>query len=816
MVKEQDQEQTASFVVLPLPPAYAKIKVALLMNLTSLLYKRFGFATFRPNQQAVCEAAASGKDVLLVMPTGAGKSLCYQLPALARGGTALVVSPLIALMDDQATKLSKAGLSVARIHSGLSREESRQACRDYLDGKLNFLFIAPERMRIPGFPEMLARRKPTLIAIDEAHCISAWGHDFRPDYRTLGDYLPALRPAPVVALTATATPTVQRDIVTQLRLASPSLFIHGFRRDNLGIEVVEMPKPQRTAFIQNFLRQPASRPAIVYSPSRKAAEEIAGVLGGRAAAYHAGLDGATRERVQRHFLTGELEVVVATIAFGMGIDKADVRTVIHAALPASVESFYQEIGRAGRDGLPSRTVLLHSFADRKMHDFFLDRDYPASEELSRIGSLLTQEYQEAGSLARRLKMDVEGVLRSAEKLVSQGAAAIDVDGRIRSTGVTGWRSSYDAQVAFRRAQIDRMTAFAEGQGCRMTALVRHFGDTEDGSRPCGQCDVCAPEQASAQPFRKANVQEQHLLHTILRELGSNGRSTGKLFTDLAPALDRKSFDGLLDGLARAGYLTLAADTFLAGDGRQVTYKKAILTHEGRHPEPGDLPVMVRAVADSVSRGKATTGRPLKKTDVPEIPLSAEQTLVAERLRAWRTAEAAKSGKPAFLIFSDKTLTALAATSPATLVSMGQVAGIGPDKLERYGADVLRVIRHQANPGSPPPQVPSGSAGERFHVGRSPASEALQIADAVQLGERGPLLERSLTTEQQQLESRLRSWRQMASEKAGMPQFFVLASATLRDLAIVRPQSIPELRSINGLTLEKIERFGGEILGICRE
>jgi len=185
-------------------------------DLTGLLHRTFGFPAFRINQEAVCRAATDGRDVLLVMPTGAGKSLCYQLPAIARGGTALVISPLIALMDDQAGKLAAAGLKVARIHSGLSREESRQACRDYLDGTLQFLFIAPERMRVPGFPEMLARRKPALIAIDEAHCISAWGHDFRPDYRLLGDYLPALRPSPIIALTATATPAVQKDIVTQL------------------------------------------------------------------------------------------------------------------------------------------------------------------------------------------------------------------------------------------------------------------------------------------------------------------------------------------------------------------------------------------------------------------------------------------------------------------------------------------------------------------------------------------------------------------------------------------------------------------------
>ena len=214
-------------------------------SLTDLLHRNFGFASFRANQEAVCRAAIDGGDVLLVMPTGAGKSLCYQLPAIALGGTTLVVSPLIALMEDQVAKLAAQGLHVARIHSGRDRGLSRQACIDYLNGSLNFLFIAPERLRVPGFAEMLAKRKPSLVAIDEAHCISAWGHDFRRDYRTLGQHLPALRPAPIIALTATATPLVQDDIVRQLDLQSAARFIHGFRRDNIAIEVVETPKPRR-------------------------------------------------------------------------------------------------------------------------------------------------------------------------------------------------------------------------------------------------------------------------------------------------------------------------------------------------------------------------------------------------------------------------------------------------------------------------------------------------------------------------------------------------------------------------------------------
>jgi ATP-dependent DNA helicase RecQ len=365
------------------------------MDLVSLLQRTFGFPGFRENQEAVCRAVAEGRDALLVMPTGAGKSICYQLPAVARGAPALVISPLIALMDDQSARLAAHGLRVARIHSGLSREDARQACRDYLEGTLHFLFIAPERLRVPGFPEMLAKRTPSLVAVDEAHCISGWGHDFRPDYRTLGDSLPMLRPAPIIALTATATPLVQRDIVTQLRLMDPALFVHGFRRTNLALEIVEMSKPRRTEFIRRYLEAEETRPAIVYAPSRKAADELAMDLNAMfpAASYHAGLEPAVRERVQRSFLADELSVVVATIAFGMGIDKADIRTVLHAALPASVEAYYQEIGRAGRDGRMSRAILLHSYADRKMHESFFERDYPPAEDLARVAGALTDEFQ---------------------------------------------------------------------------------------------------------------------------------------------------------------------------------------------------------------------------------------------------------------------------------------------------------------------------------------------------------------------------------------------------------------------------------------
>jgi ATP-dependent DNA helicase RecQ len=493
-------------------------------NLLALLRSVFGFTGFRAGQEAVCRAAVSGRDLLLVMPTGAGKSLCYQLPALARGGTTLVISPLIALMEDQSAKLAALGLRVARIHSGMDRAASRQACVDYLSGDLQFLFIAPERLRVPGFAEMLAKRPPALIAIDEAHCISQWGHDFRPDYRMLGDWLPQLRgqscgtngieqsatsPAPVLALTATATPSVQADIVAQLGMVSPAKFIHGFRRDNLAVEVVEVSVPRRAGIVCNLLRNPARRPAIVYTQSRKQAESLAEELSRvtRAAAYHAGLDAETRERVQQAFQAGELEAVVATVAFGMGIDKADIRTVLHAGLPSTLEGYYQEIGRAGRDGLASRTILMHSYADRKTHDFFLEQDYPPADHLARVYSQLHEEPRDVEELRAASRLGKAALSeadfdKAFEKLQIHGGARVDIAGNATAGG-PGWKKTYGAQAQFRREQLEKVHRYVEGNECRMAALVRHFGDEEDAVQTCGHCDVCDPAGALLRVFRRA-------------------------------------------------------------------------------------------------------------------------------------------------------------------------------------------------------------------------------------------------------------------------------------------------------------------------
>ena len=797
-------------------------------NLTELLQSTFGFTAFRANQEAVCRAATDGKDVLLVMPTGAGKSLCYQLPALARGGTGLVISPLIALMDDQAGKLTAAGLRVARIHSGLSREDSRQACRDYLDGKLQFLFIAPERMRVPGFPEMLARRKPSLIAIDEAHCISAWGHDFRPDYRTLGEHLPALRPAPIIALTATATPMVQKDIVNQLSLAQPALFIHGFRRDNLAIEVVELSKPRRAEFTAKFLDDKARRPAIVYAPSRKAAEELAGELGRRfpAAAYHAGLDPGTRERVQRHFQTGKLEVVVATIAFGMGIDKADVRTVVHYALPASVEGYYQEIGRAGRDGQPSRTVLLYSFVDRKIHDTFLERDYPPVSDLNRVAAVLTDEFLMPEYLASRLRMDREVVAKSLDKLASQGAAQFDMGGNVRASSRTNWQSGYERQVQFRRDQIERMMQFAETQQCRMTALIRHFGDTADAHKPCGHCDFCSPTSTTAQSFSAPTAEQERHLRAILKALdGQTGRSTGKLHTDLGLVKERKDFDALLESLARAGLVAFTSETFTNPEGKVIAYKKVSLTFEGETLAPGTpLDVLLRGESGGLVASAATGKKSGKAARKPvqkaqEASYSPAQKALEENLRAWRKAEAAKTGKPAFMVFGDTALAALVETAPQSVPQLLGVSGFGPDKAERYGAAITAICRAEAVPeevvSSAPPRRMEPSI-KKVQTAPATASslpnlEHLPPATA----SRGPIIDpETLDADQQALEQRLRQWRKTESERMGLPQFFVLGTSALRSIVMGRPRTLVQLQGIDGLGQEKIDKFGSSILAVC--
>jgi DNA topoisomerase-3 len=678
-------------------------------SLEQILKSAFGFSSFRPNQEAVCRAAIEGKDVLLVMPTGSGKSLCYQLPGLARGGTTLVISPLIALMEDQVAKLKELGFAVDRIHSGRDRGASRQACVDYLNGKLQFLFIAPERLRVAGFPEMLAKRKPSLIAIDEAHCISQWGHDFRPDYRMLGQYLPSLRPAPVIALTATATPLVQDDIAEQLGLAQSERFIHGFRRSNIAIEVVEIAPSQRAELACELLLDAGRRPGIIYTPTRKQASTLAEELGRLAptAAYHAGLDAEHRKRVQEEFLGGKIEVMVATIAFGMGIDKPDIRTVIHTALPGSLEAYYQEIGRAGRDGKPSRAVLMHSYADRYTHDFFFERDYPDVAVLDGIFKQLRSEPQEKAALQKRLRMNEDIFEKALEKLWIHGGAVIDFADNV-SRGEPSWQKSYIAHGEQKRAQIDQVIRYAESNQCRMSTLVRHFGDFADGETPCGLCDFCAPAQSVAQQFRTATEAERAVLFRVIAALrAGDGKSTGKLHSQLCPgeAMSRDSFEEVLGAMARAGLVRLS-DAVFEKDGKQIPYRRVNLTRLGHSVDeqtPIEFVMKVAMPTSAKRKGKKRAVTPAKRKRQRKMEKGGRQkpaaaavhsgsdSRVEGALRGWRMSEARRRGVPAFRIFSDKTLAAIARQRPRTAQELLAISGIGIATVEKYGQHIYRLV-----------------------------------------------------------------------------------------------------------------------------
>jgi DNA topoisomerase III len=667
-------------------------------QISRLLREVFGLQGFRPHQEAVCQAVTRGRSGLLVMPTGAGKSLCYQLPGVARGGTTLVISPLIALMEDQVAMLKAQGLRAERIHSGRDRLASRQVCRDYLDGELDFLFVAPERLGVPRFPELIGSRPLALIAVDEAHCISHWGHDFRPDYRLLKERLPPLGEAPVIALTATATVRVQDDIIDQLGLVEPERFIHGFRRSNLAVELLEVSTPERPEAVARVLASEGRRPAIVYAPTRKATEELASRLSRDfpAVAYHAGLSPSRRDEAQQAFVDGEAQVVVATIAFGMGIDKADVRSVIHTALPASVESYYQEIGRAGRDGLRSAVVLLYGYGDRRTHEWFMERDYPEVSELDRVFDALTDAPCPKDDLAAELGMDGDLLERALDKLWVHGGALIDPEENV-SRGAGGWRRPYLEQVENRRDQLRQMIAFTERPGCRMVSLVKHFGDREDHGEACGLCDVCEPDDTVSGLLRPPEGIELTRISSLIDALREwDDQSVGRLYRDhLEGAMERRAFEDLLGALVRAGLIELAEAVF-EKDGKAIPYRRAALTPLAFREIDLDALIRARVRLAGPPPSAARPPRPARRrrapTPDPLVEAAQASPELVDALKAWRLQEARKRGRPAFRILRDKVLVGIAAAQPTSEEELLEVMGVGTTVLKKYGARILEVVR----------------------------------------------------------------------------------------------------------------------------
>src|SRR3989339_104202 len=410
--------------------------------LTTQLKQFFQFSEFKPGQQEIVQSIVAGRDVVALMPTGGGKSLCYQLPALVSGGLTIVISPLIALMKDQVDSLRARGIEAVFINSSLNFNQINDIVADLKHGKVKLLYVAPERLKNSEFVQLINELDVSLVAVDEAHCVSSWGHDFRPDYMLIQNFIAQFtnRPA-VAAFTATATPEVRDDIVKHLGLTNPKIFVRGFDRPNLMFEVQSgLSQKKRKSDLLNLVQSTAGS-GIVYTLTRKMSEEIAGYFsanGIKAAAYHAGLEGAVRTRVQNEFMDNQYKVIVATVAFGMGVNKADIRFVIHCGLPASVENYYQEAGRAGRDGEPARCILLASKQDNGLHSFLINK--------------------------------------SQEEMIKQGKSRLEIN----------------ALIDIKYKKLRQMKDYAEAFKCRRLAVLKYFADPdiEKYQNGCGGCDVC--------------------------------------------------------------------------------------------------------------------------------------------------------------------------------------------------------------------------------------------------------------------------------------------------------------------------------------
>jgi ATP-dependent DNA helicase RecQ len=542
------------------------------VDLDAALSQHFGFPGFRRGQREACEAALADRDVMVVMPTGSGKSLCYQLPALLRDDLTVVVTPLVALMQDQVEALAARGLGerVALVNAQQTRDANESAMHDAISGRLSLLYVAPERFAAAGFLDRMREADIGLFVVDEAHCVSQWGHDFRPDYFRLADAARKLDASALVASTATATPRVASDVIRRLALRDPLRVSTGFDRPNISFTVARPAGHEKRVLLAQVLGEPDALPAIVYAGTRAGSEEIAAnltaALGEEAAAYHAGLDRDTRADVQRRFLSDDVRVICATNAFGMGVDKPNVRTVVHASVPSSLEAYYQEAGRAGRDGAPARALLLAENRDKALHVHFIKREevdpgLPGwlADRLIAAADGDGRYSLDAAGLARDLRGDGERLRALIGHLTRAGVIAPSpsvpdrimghVTGRFDGRAAALCRTSIEEAARARWRQYREIWAYVEETSCRRAAILRHFGDASAplGSLEC--CDVCTPSLA-VEPPPPDPVAIENLDDAILAVAGGARPAVGRttcaeiLHGSRSKKIQRNSYDGL--------------------------------------------------------------------------------------------------------------------------------------------------------------------------------------------------------------------------------------------------------------------------------
>ena len=597
-----------------------------------LLHSVFGYASFRGQQQDIVHAVAEGGDALVLMPTGGGKSLCYQIPALLRAGTAIVISPLIALMQDQVDALREAGVAAAYLNSSLEAADQREVERRLLAGGLKLLYVAPERLLTPRFLGLLEQIDVALFAIDEAHCVSQWGHDFRPEYRELAVLAERFGQIPRIALTATADPRTREEIVERLGLRQARQFVSSFDRPNIRYRVALKHNP-RTQLMQ-FLDSHRGEAGIVYALSRKKVDDTAAWLaeaGIEALPYHAGLDARTRAAHQQRFLREDGVVMVATVAFGMGIDKPDVRFVAHLDLPRSMEGYYQETGRAGRDGLPAEALMLYGLSD----------------------------------------------VVTMSQMIAQSDSA-------------------DERKRIERQKLEGLLAFAEATRCRRELLLGAFGEDFQGPcGHCDNCiepprtwDATVPAQKalsavyrSGQRFGAGHVID--ILRGIegerMRQLGHDRLTTFGIGADM----DEKGWRSVFRQLLAAGLLEADAEGY--GTLRLTPASRAVLT--------GGQQVLLREDARPVR--SARRRRDSQLVTGANLGIEAYEQPLWDALRALRTRLARQQGVPPYVVFHDATLLAMLRAMPGNEEELAEVSGVGEAKLKRYGRDFLAVINAPA-------------------------------------------------------------------------------------------------------------------------